>query len=457
MPNPSREQLEPFLAARPGLRFIDLLLHDLNGVDRGKRIDVASAAGIFNAGLLLPGSMFAIDVPGETVQETGFGFDEGDADRPCLPVAGTLVDVPWLDHGVAQAQISMYERDGQPFEGDPRHALARMLQRFQALGLTPVVAVELEFYLIDRERSPAGLPQPPRAPLTGRREHRTQINSMLDLDEYSAVLAGIDTACRAQQVPSTMALAEYGAGQFEVNLQHGEDALRVCDEAMRFRRIVKCVSRHHGMDATFLSKPYSDMAGSGLHLHVSLNDAQGQNVFASEAPLGSTSMQHAAAGLLGTMAEGMALFAPLANSWRRLRPAAYVPLTADWSVNNRGAALRVPVSDARNRRLEHRVAGAEANPYLVMTWVLGGILKGLLERKLPRAPLEGNAYDAHAGGEALPRYWPVALDRFAHSEFARETLGPSLHRLYSMVKRHELDEFSAMVTPQECSIYLPAL
>jgi len=457
MSHSARDELAAFLAAHPGLRFIDLLLHDLNGVDRGKRIDVGNAPGTFANGLLLPGSMFAIDVPGETVQETGFGFDEGDADRPCLPVSGTLVQVPWLDHGVAQAQISMHERDGRPFAGDPRHALVRMLQRFEPLGLTPVVAIELEFYFVDRQLTHEGLPQPPRAPLTGRREYRTQINSMLDLDEYSAVLAAIDSACHAQQVPSTMALAEYGAGQFEVNLQHGEDALRVCDEAMRFRRIVKCVARHHGMDATFLSKPYADMAGSGLHLHVSLNDAQGRNVFASDAPLGSTSMQHAAAGLLATMAEGMAIFAPLANSWRRLRPAAYVPLTADWSVNNRGAALRVPVSDAANRRLEHRVAGAEANPYLVTTWILGGILKGLTERQLPRAPLEGNAYDSHAGGEALPRYWPVALERFGRSEFAREVLGISLHRLYSMVKRHELDEFSAMVTPQECAIYLPAL
>lgn len=451
------DDLAFFLAARPELRFIDLLLHDLNGVDRGKRVDVAGAAAVLANGLLLPGSMFAIDVPGETVQETGFGFDEGDADRPCLPVRGTLVDVPWLDHGVAQAQISMYERDLSPFAGDPRHALARMLGQFRALGLTPVVAVELEFYFVDRERTTDGLPQPPRSPLTGRREHRTQINSMLDLDEYSAVLAAIDSACHAQHVPSTMALAEYGAGQFEVNLKHGDDALRVCDEAMRFRRIVKCVARHHGMDATFLSKPYADMAGSGLHVHVSLQDAAGRNVFASDDPLGSAPMQHAAAGLLSTMAEGMAVFAPLANSWRRLRPAAYVPLTADWSVNNRGAALRVPVSDATNRRLEHRVAGAEANPYLVMTWILGGILKGLRDQRLPRPPLEGNAYVAHAGGEALPRHWPVALEHFERSEFARAVLGETLHRLFGMVKRHELDEFGALVTPQECALYLPAL
>jgi glutamine synthetase len=452
------QELEAFLATRPDLRFIDLLLHDMNGVDRGKRIDIASARSTFANGLLLPGSLFALDVPGGTVQETGLGFDEGDADQPCMPITGTLVDVPWLNHGVAQAQITMHERDGRPFVGDPRHLLARVLGEFEPLGLRPVVAVELEFYLIDSERNSMGLPQPPISPLTGRREYRTQINSMIDLDAFSSVLAGIDRACHAQHVPSTTALAEYGPGQFEVNLLHGDDALAACDQAARFKRIVKCVARHHGMDATFLAKPYADMAGSGLHVHVSLNDAAGRNVFAADHPLGTALMQQAAAGLLGSMADGMALFAPLANSWRRFRTEAYVPLTADWSVNNRGAALRVPVSDAANRRLEHRVAGADANPYLVMAWILGGILKGLREQQLPSAPLQGNAYNGKQMlGEALPRYWPTALDRFDRSAFARELLGADLHRLYSMVKRHELDEFSQHVTPQECAIYLPAL
>jgi glutamine synthetase len=453
----SRE-LQDFLAARPALRFIDLLLHDLNGVDRGKRVDVAGARTTFEQGLLLPGSMFALDVPGHTVEATGLGFDEGDADRPCLPIAGTLVDVPWLDHGVAQAQITMHERDGRPFPCDPRHLLARVLERFGALGLTPVVAVELEFYLIDRELTAQGMPQPPVSPLTGRREHRTQINSMLDLDACSAVLAEIDSACRVQRVPATSSLAEYGPGQFEVNLAHGADALAACDQAVRFKRIVKCAARHHGMDATFLPKPYPDMAGSGLHIHISLIDRDGRNVFADASPLGSQRMRHAAAGLLATMADGMAIFAPLANSWHRFRPEAYVPLTADWSVNNRGAALRVPVSDAANRRLEHRVAGADANLYLVMSWVLGGVLQGLAAKAEPRAPLEGNVYKGTEPlGEALPRYWPVALERFERSAFARELLGPELQQLFAMVKRHELDEFNGQPTAQEFAMYLPAL
>lgn len=453
-----QQELEAFLGTHPGVRFIDLLLHDLNGVDRGKRIDIASARSTFAQGLLLPGSMFAIDVPGATVQSTGLGFDEGDADRPCLPIAGTLFEVPWLEHGVAQAQVTMHERDGGAFECDPRHLLRRVLARFASLRLTPVVAVELEFYLTDPALGDDGLPRPPASPLTGRREYRTQINSMLDMDACSAVLADIDRACRLQRVPSTTALAEYGPGQYEVNLAHGADALAACDQAARFRRIVKCVARHHGMEATFLAKPYADMAGSGLHLHVSLLDADGRNVFADDSPLGSQPMRHAAAGMLATMADGMAIFAPLSNSWRRFRSEAYVPLTADWSVNNRGAALRVPVSDAANRRLEHRVAGADANVYLTMAWVLGGLLKGLADQRDPLQPQQGNLYrDVQASGEALPRYWPTALDRFEASAFARELLGEPLHRLFAQVKRHELDEFSAQVTPGEIRQLLPAI
>ncbi len=204
--------------------------------------------------------------------------------------------------------------------------------------------------------------------------------------------------------------------------------------------------------------PTPTWPASGLHVHVSLNDAQGRNVFAAEHPLAASRCSTLPAGMLATMADGMAIFAPLANSWRRFGPSPMQPLTADWSVNNRGAALRVPVSDTGNRRLEHRVAGAEANPYLVVSWILGGLLKGLAEQQPPPAPLAGNAYTgAQQLGQPLPRYWPTALDRFDHSAFARELLGPQLHRLYAMVKRHELDEFNSHVTPQECAVYLPAL
>ena len=405
MSNPTEAELDSFLRAHPETRFFDVFMNDLNTVERGKRIDRAGMASIFRDGMLLPGSLYALDVLGGTVQSTGLGFDEGDADRPCRLIPGSLVPVPWQSaDGVAQAQVSMFEHDGRAFFGDPRHVLARVLDRYLRLNLRPVVAIEYEFYLVDRERTARGLPQPPRSPLTGRREFRTQINSMTDLNDYSPLLAHIDAACATQGIPATTALAEYGPGQFEVNLRHHDDVLAACDQALRFKRVVKCVARAHGCDATFLAKPYRDMAGSGLHVHASLLDAAGRNLFEGEAEAPTAELRHAVAGLLATLGEGMAICAPGPNSYRRFRPEAYVPMTAAWSVNNRGAAIRIPVSDARNRRIEHRLAGADANPYLVVAWMLAGMLQGLASGAEPPPALTGNAY--RSGGGPLPTAAP---------------------------------------------------
>ena len=449
-------ELELFLAAQPQTRFVDVFLNDLNTVERGKRIDRASMTTLFQSGMPLPGSMFALDVLGGTVQSTGLGFADGDADRPCLPIAGSLQPVPWLDHDVAQLQVTMHEHNGQPFFGDPRHVLTTVLEKLAALELTPVVAIEFEFYFVDLERTSSGMPQPPRSPLTGRREHKTQINSMLDLDAYSNVLAEIDSVCLAQQVPATTALAEYGPGQFEVNLQHAADALRVCDEALRFKRIVKAVARRHGLDATFLPKPYRDMAGSGLHVHVSMNDHAGRNIFACDQPAESAALRHAIAGTLATLAEGTAICAPGPNSYRRFRPEAYVPLHAAWSINNRGTAIRIPASDASNRRLEHRLAGADANPYLLVAWVLAGIHHGIIERLEPPPALSGNAYEV-SHGEALPSQWATAIEQLAASKLARAYLGERFTSLYCTVKRAELAEFSSYITPLEIDWYMGPL
>jgi glutamine synthetase len=195
-----------FLDRYPATRFVDVLLADSCGIPRGKRVTIEELPAVFQGGFLLPGSMFALDVLGETVQETGLGFDEGDADRPCLPVPGSLLPVPWSQEDVAQVQVVMHERDGTPFFGDPRHVLAGVVDRFRALRLTPVIAIELEFYFVDRERSPLGMAQPPLIPGTARREHRIQINSMSDLDEYSPLLAAIAGACDIQRVPTGTAL-----------------------------------------------------------------------------------------------------------------------------------------------------------------------------------------------------------------------------------------------------------
>ncbi len=445
---------QAFLAARPAVKVVDLLLPDLCGVLRGKRVDAADLAAVYDQGMYLPGSMFALDVQGGTIQATGLGFDEGDADRPCVPVPGTLFQSPWLGPGVAQLQVQMLDHDRQPFFADPRHVLDTVLERYAARGWRPVVAIELEFYFVDPERTGAGHAQPPPSRLTGRREHRTQINSMADLDSVSGILAEIAATCEEQNVPTGSALAEYGPSQWEINLRHIADARLACDQAIRFKRIVKGVALRHGLEATFMAKPYEDMAGSGMHIHVSVQDATGQNVFASPDPLGNGLLKHAVAGLLSTMADGMAVFAPNANSYRRLRPETYVPMHATWGYNNRGVAVRIPISDAENRRLEHRIAGADANPYLLTAVVLAGMLHGI-ERRLPApAALEGNAYTQRLAAPRLPTDWPTALARFGTSSVLHEYLGDRFVRHYELTRRGEMQDFALRLSPLDFSWYL---
>ncbi|HEX9208230.1 MAG TPA: glutamine synthetase family protein [Steroidobacteraceae bacterium] len=446
------EQARAWLGRHPQVRFVDLLLADQMGIPRGKRVTVAELEGVHRNGLLLPASMFALDVLGGTVQATGLGFDEGDADRLCLPLPGTLVPVPWLGEEVAQMQVCMYDHDRTPFFGDPRHALERVLGRFASLGLRPVMAVELEFYLVDRERTAAGQAQPPRQPLTGRRECKTQINSMQELDEYSAIIASIDAAARQQELPTGTVLAEYGPGQFEVNLHHVDDALLACDHAIRLKRLVKGVALQYGLEATFMPKPYRDHAGSGAHLHVSLVDAEGRNVFAAEDPAGSEQLRHAIGGLAATINDSMAVCAPTANSYRRFQPEAYVPLNPSWSVNNRGVAFRVPAGPPDSRRVEHRIAGADANPYLLAAIVLAGMHLGLTRRLDPGPVLAGNAYRDTT--PTIPLTWPEALDAFDRSEFAKEYLGERFARLFAQTRRGEMQDFNSYVPAIDHDWYL---
>ena len=440
---------QQFLSRHPGVRWVDLLLADINGVLRGKRVAREELVAACMRGVYLPGSMFALDILGETIESTGLGFDDGDADRACLPVPASLVPVPWLGPDIAQQQVQMHELDGQPFFGDPRHVLESVVGRFRSDGLEPVVAIELEFYLVDRDRTEDGHVQPPVSARTGRRVRHTQINSMVDVASATAILRDIADACAAQDVPAGTALAECGPNQWEVNLHHVADAARACDHAVRLKRIVKGIAERHGLIASFMAKPYRDAAGSGTHVHVSLVDRAGHNAFAADEPFANPRLRHAAAGLIDTMPDGMAVFAPNANSYRRFRPESYVPMHATWGHNNRGVAVRVPPSGATDRRLEHRVAGADVNPYLLTAIVLAGMHHGLACGRDPGPPLAGNAYHVSAEATPLPVHWPVALERFRRSTVLREYLGSRFVDLYAGVKAAELADFSSHVSPLE--------
>ncbi len=441
-----------FIAAHPDIKQVDALLPDSCGVLRGKKLPIRGLAKLYGEGVGFPGSIYATDITGSTVEETGLGLDEGDADRPCHAVPGTLATVPWARRPTAQILLSMREPDGAPFFADPRAVLQRLVDRLAADGLRPVVAIELEFYLIDRRRDAKGRPRPPRAPETGRRQATTQVYGIDELYEFDDVLTAMTDAARGQGIPVDAAVSEYAPGQFEINLHHSDDAVRAADEAVLFKRAVKGVAHRHGMAATFMAKPYEELSGNGLHVHLSLLDSRGANIFAAEDPRGTPALRHAIGGLAATMPEALALFAQNANAFRRFQPGSYAPHAASWAVNNRSCALRIPAGPASDRRVEHRLAGADGNIHLVLAAVLAGVHHGLRHRLDPGPPIEGNAYKSVPA--TLTSSWFDALARLEASSVLRDYLGSDFLAVYLALKRAERDKFQAVITALEYAWYL---
>ena len=429
------------------LSTVDLLVADLLGVYRGKRIDANALEKTFESGMYLPASVFGIDVNGDTVEETGLGFESGDADRLCMPVGESVTLTPWVE-GRGQLLMSMYEHDGTPFYADPRHVLTRVWETFvQTTHYTPVLAVELEFYLLDPERVAPDSVQAPIAPGTGKRDAATQVYSLEDIDNYDAFLQDVRTACIAQGIPASSAVAEYAPAQFEVNLNHQSDLVDACDNALLLKRTVRAIAKEHGFVATFMPKPYIDQPGNGMHIHISLLDSDGNNVFNNTEILNS-----AIAGLLETMLESTLIFAPTVNAYRRLQPFMYAPSAPCWGYDNRTTAIRIPTSDESARRIEHRVSGADANPYLLVAALLAGIQHGLDNKLVAPTVTEGNAYEQYS--HQWPRSLEAAIQAFDESKLIAPALGEEFSKIYAYCRQADADAFQRRLTATEFDWYL---
>ena len=447
-----REEAEAFLEAHPEMAFFELIFTNLSGVPRGKRLRRHELLPIYDTGRFLPVSILVADITGQDCPDTGLVWEEGDSDRVARPAPGTLVPAPWLGTDIAQVLTSLHERDGQVSDLDPRAVLAGVLARFAADGLTPVVACEIEYYLLDATREPSAAPQ--IASIGGARPVNHGTYGLNELADAAPFLRDLWAAADAQGVPVEGAISEYAPGQMELTLRHGPDALRAADEAVMYKRLVKGVARRHGMDASFMAKPFAGRAGSGMHLHVSVNDAEGRNIFASERPEGGELLAHAVGGMRATLGEAMAIFAPNANSYRRFRANSYAPVSPTWGVDNRTVSLRVPAGAPATRHVEHRVAGADANPYLALAALLAGVHHGLTQRIDPGPPVVGDGYAAAATGPRLPSNWFAAVDAFESSPVMADYLGSRFVRMFTSVKRTEQDRFFEVVSPLDYDWYL---
>ena len=449
----SADELDAFLARYPDLDYVQLVLTDVNGIARGKNLAREQLTTFYTDGRNVAGSILGLDVTGEDVVETGLVWEVGDADQLCRPVAGTLTPAPWLARPAAQVVASMFELDGRPAAADPRHVLARVVARARGLGYVPVVAAELEFYLLARE--PGG-PVPAAGLQSGLRHDRIDAYGLGRLDDMSPLFDDLYATARTLGLPVRTLMSEYAPGQFEITLEHRPDALRAIDEAILFKRALRGVAARHGRIASFMAKPFAERAGSGMHLHASLADAAGTNLFASEDPAGTPLLRHAIGGLKATLGEAMAIWAPHANSYRRFRVQSYAPVAPTWGINNRTVSLRVPAGATASRHVEHRVAGADANPYLVAAVVLAGMIEGI-ERGLDPGPaVEGNGY-AQASPGVLPMHWPEALEVAARSEFLADALGADLLRIFLAIKRQECARFAALVSNRDYEWYLDSV
>jgi glutamine synthetase len=430
------DEAKAFLDANPGVQWIDAFLFDMNGIPRGKRIRRSDLLSVAKNGLMMPSSVFIMDPLGNCVEDTGRLWETGDHDHHCHMLSGTLVPVPVGDGKHAQAVLVVDGKD----ELDPRTVLGEQVERLARAGQTPVAAVELEFYVTRRNpngalpHTPEGVSGDPRRPLTFGFE---------EMDALSPVIDNIYRICDAQSLPVNAVMKESGPGQFEINLKHRPNALAAALDGLLLKRAVKAAARAHDLDATFMAKPHHDWAGSGMHIHLSLLDKSGQNLFAGD-PI-SPLFRHALGGMRESMADFMAVWAQTANAYRRYVPKSYVSLAADWGFNNRTVALRIPRGHGDATRIEHRVAGADANPYLVIAAVLAGISHGIANTIDPGPAVEGNSETILA--PPLPTAWVNALDLFQRSSIAREAFGVSFQQVFSRLKHAERSRFERIVTP----------
>jgi gamma-glutamylputrescine synthase len=441
-----QNEVQAYLERHPETQYVDILLNDLNGVFRGKRIPFANLTKL-EKGCYFPASVFAMDILGNTVEEAGLGQALGEPDNICIPVEGTLIPSAADPQHLAQVLLTMRNQDGTPFDVEPRNVLNHLWQQLRNRGLFPVVAVELEFYLVDKKRDAEGFIQPPCAPGSDERNMQSQVYSVDNLDHFSEVLSEIDTIAKQQGIPADGALAEASPGQFEINLHHTRNVLSACDHAVQLKRLVRQVAENHGMTATFMAKPYEEYAGSGMHVHISVLDAADHNAFACDDGSNSPLLKRALAGMIDLMPASMALLAPNVNAYRRFLPDAFVPLQASWGHNNRTVALRIPCGDIDSHRIEYRVAGADANPYLVMAAILAGMLHGI-DNQLPLPPaITGNGHEAD--GNPLPIRQSDALYEFEQSTPLQKLLGERFGFVWHSCKHHELMHFERLITSTE--------
>ncbi len=440
-----------FRRAHPEITTIEALLPDCNGVMRGKWVPRHKLKTIFEGELKLPKTALSLDIWGRDVEELVFA--SGDADGICRPVEGSLLPTPWAAGGRhGQIMLSMFNADGSPYGGDPRHVLKKVLTRYQQLGWRPVVAAELEFSLVRLDDS---LPQHTCPAPTGGSPIGGNTYDLDLLNQHQTLLEDLRLACEIQDIPFDGVVKESAPSQYEINMQHVDNPVLAAKQILMMKRLIKGVVAKYDLIASFMPKPFENEAGNGLHVHCSVLDENGVNIFDDGTEKGSPLLHSAIGGCLASMADSVAVLTPSFNGYRRFQPGCHAPTYPSWGYENRTVAVRVPAGRHAARRLEHRVAGADANPYLLFAVLLSAMLDGIEQNLSPGKPISGDGYAQEV--TILPAYMPDAVKLFSESDFIRNSLGDELQRIYTLTKQQEVEEFRKRITLLEYQSYLEKL
>ena len=400
----------------------DALISDINGVWRGLQLPPPDVEDAIKNGLSMPRSLYALRLDGGVVEETGIGLATGDPDYPCVFLPQTRAKTAWRKDG-EQAVMTMQLPDGKPFYASPQAVLAAVSDKLTADNMTPVLAAEFEFYLDGEDNS-------------ANDSELYSPDKMARNDDFFNLLR---RAAAEQNINLGAAISEYAPGQFEVNLRHG-NAEEACLQALLFRRLVRSCARAVGRRATFMAKPRGELSGSGMHVHLSLQDGRGGFCFTDEKMLMS-----AVAGALAVMREAFLFFAPFGNSYRRFVPGSYVPLSACWAKEDRRAAVRIPLADSPGAvRLELRTPGADANPCLVAAALMAGVHWGIVNRLTPPKSMATSR---------VPATWHAAMDTFARAKILPQYIDKRFLRLYHQIKTSEMRREIARISEEERDDY----
>ena len=423
---------------------IECLVPDLTGVARGKILPREKFTE--DRGMRLPEVVVAGSVTGQVPTEGPY-FDvisATDKDMHLVPDPSTVRLVPWAVDPTAQIVHDCFDRNGGLIPYAPRSVLKRVIELFRAEGLSPIVAPEVEFYLVARNTDP-DLPLKPPIGRSGRAETSRQAYSIDAVNEFDPLFEDVYDYCGKMGLNVDTLIHELGAGQMEINFFHA-DPLSLADEVFFFKRTVREAAMRHDMYATFMAKPIAGEPGSAMHIHQSILDDNGLNIFSRADGSASDKFFHYIGGLQKYIPAAMALVAPYVNSYRRLAKYTAAPINIEWGYDNRTVGIRSPISGPEARRVENRVIGSDANPYIAMAMTLACGYLGMKQKLKPSDEMKGDAYNSPY---ALPRSLGEALDWLRNEPALADVLGKEFITVYAEVKEIEYAEFMKVISPWE--------